>query len=48
MEKETKNQMKYLLSHLTCDEMDRAWELFYKWSEQTMNERGVKTKDWKQ
>ena len=46
---ENKNEeLKYMLSHLTCDEMDRAWELFYKWGERTMKERGVKTKDWKQ
>ena len=25
------------LKHLTCDEMDKAWELFYKWAELTMN-----------
>ena len=36
------------LKYLTCDEIDRAWELFYKWGERTMKERRVKTKDWKQ
>ena len=45
---EDKNQIKYLLSHLTCDEMDRAWDLFIIWGEKTMKERGVKPKDWKQ
>ena len=45
---EERNQIKYLLSCLTCDEMDRAWDLFYKWGERTMKERGVKPKDWKQ
>ena len=45
---ENKNELKYLLNGLTCDEVDRAWELFYKWGERTMNERGVRTKDWKQ
>ena len=45
---EERNQIKYLLSCLTCDEMDRAWDLFYKWGERTMKERGVKPNDWKQ
>ena len=47
------------LSYLTCDEMDRAgasppgplkgvlWELFNKWAELTMKERGVNPKAWK-
>ena len=35
---ENKNELKYLLNGLTCDEIDRAWELFYKWGERTMNE----------
>ena len=25
------------LKYLTCDKMDKAWELFYKWAELTMN-----------
>ena len=46
---ESKNkELKYLLNHLSCDEIDRAWDLFYKWGERTMKERGVKTKDWNQ
>ena len=40
-------ELKCLLNQLTCDEMDRAWYLFCKWGEKTMNERGVKTKDWR-
>ena len=46
---ESKNkELKYLLNHLTCNEMDRAWDLFYKCGEGTMKERGVNTKDWRQ
>ena len=36
------------LKYLTCDEMDRAWELFHKWGESTMKQRGVSPKAWKQ
>ena len=36
------------LKYLTCDEMDKPWELFYKWSELTMRKRGVNPKAWKQ
>ena len=36
------------LSYLTCDEMDKAWELFYKWGELTMRQRGVNPRHWKQ
>ena len=39
---------KEMLNYLTCDEIDRAWELFYKWGERIMKERGVNPKDWKQ
>ena len=35
------------LKYLTCDEVDRAWELFNKWAELTMKERGVNPKIWK-
>ena len=35
------------LNNLTCDELDRAWELFYKWGESTMKQRGVSPKAWK-
>ena len=35
------------LKYLSCDEMDRAWELFYKWAESTMKSRGVNIKNWK-
>ena len=35
------------LKYLTCDEMDRAWELFNKWAEVTMQERGVNPYAWK-
>ena len=44
MERDT---IKRMLSNLTCDELDRAWNLFYKWGEKTMKERGVNPKDWK-
>ena len=30
--------IKHMLSNLTCDELDRAWNLFYKWGEKTMKE----------
>ena len=43
-----RNTIKYMLSNLTSDEVDRAWNLFYKLGEKTMKERGVKPKDWKQ
>ena len=34
MENEIKqNAIKCMLNQLTCDEMDRAWDLFYKWGE---------------
>ena len=46
MEKE-RNTIKYLLHYLTCDEIDRAWYLFYKWGEKTMKARGVMPKDWR-
>ena len=36
------------LKYLTCDEMDKAWELFNKWAELTMVKRGVNRKSWKQ
>ena len=45
MERDT---IKRMLSTLTCDELDRAWDLFYRWGEKTMKERGVNAKDWKQ
>ena len=35
---EDKATIKHMLSELTCDEMDRAWSLFYKWDERTMKE----------
>ena len=35
------------LNYLTCDEMDRPWELFNKSAELTMKERGVSPKAWK-
>ena len=44
MERDT---IKCMLSNLTCDEIDRAWSLFYKWGEDTIKKRGVKPKDWK-
>ena len=47
MEKE-KNTISYMIAHLTCDELSRAWDLFYRWSERTIKKRGVKPKDWKQ
>ena len=47
MEKE-RNTIKYMLNNLTFDEMERAWNLFCKWSEKTMKQRGVRVKDWKQ
>ena len=47
MENERK-QIKYMLNNLTFDEMERAWDLFYKWGEKTMKEGGVRPKDWKQ
>ena len=28
--------------------MDKAWELFYKWAELTMNKRGVNPYAWRQ
>ena len=37
-----------MLNNLTFDEMERAWDLFYKWGEKTMKERGVRPNDWKQ
>ena len=43
-----RNTIKCILNQLTCDEMDRAWDLFYKWGEKTMKERGVRPKVWKQ
>ena len=36
------------LKYLTCDEMDKAWELFNKKEKLTMRNRGVNPKDWKQ
>ena len=42
-----RNTIKCMQNQLTCDEMDRAWDLFYKWGEKTMKERGVNPKDWK-
>ena len=42
-----RNTIKHMLNQLTCDEMERAWSLFYKWGEKTMKERGVNPKDWK-
>ena len=47
MDRET-NTIKRMLNNLTFDEMERAWSLFYKWGENTMKERRVRTKDWKQ
>ena len=35
------------LKYLTCDEMDKAWELFNNWAELTMRERGVDPKSLK-
>ena len=35
------------LKYLTCDVVDRAWSLFYKWGESTMKQRGVSPKVWK-
>ena len=36
------------LKYLTCDEMDKAWELFNNWAELTMRKRGVHLRVWKQ
>ena len=36
------------LKYLTCDEIDKAWELFNKWAELTMRKRGVNPRVWKQ
>ena len=36
------------LKYITCDEMNKAWELFYKWVELTMNKRGVNAYAWRQ
>ena len=35
---EDKKTIKHMLKQLTCDEMDRAWNIFYKWGERTMAE----------
>ena len=43
-----KKTIKHMLNQLTCDEMDRAWNIFYKWGERTMEKRGVSVKRWKQ
>ena len=43
-----KKTIKHMLNQLTCDEMDRAWNIFYKWGERTMAERGVSVRHWKQ
>ena len=49
MERMNQNDtIKHMLHYLTFDEMNRAWDLFYKWGEKTMKQRGVKVKDWKQ
>ena len=45
---EDKKTIKHMLNELTCDEMDRAWSLFCKWGEQTMKERGISVRHWKQ
>ena len=35
------------LKYLTCDEIDKAWSLFYKWGKLTMRQRGVNPRHWK-
>ena len=40
--------IKNMLNQLTYDEMDRAWNIFYKWGELTMKERRVNIRHWKQ
>ena len=35
-----RDSIKSLSDKLTCDAMDKAWELFYKWHQRTMKENG--------
>ena len=42
-----RNAIKHMLNNLTFDEINRAWDLLYKWGERTMKERGARVKDWK-